>query len=111
MRVLRAADRAHGPLTGASMALAVLVDGVPLAEEDARGVWQRFSAWMEEHPSDLAGFARAEGFASVHPELQVGEPVLVASRTAPQRPYGSAPYKGRPAVGGRAPRGRPGRRR
>ncbi len=93
------------------MAVRVLIDGVPLADPDARGVWQRFSAWMEEHPSDLAGFARAEGFASVHPELHGGEPVLVASRTLPQRPYATAPTNGRPVAGGRAPRARPGRRR
>ena len=75
------------------MALRVLIDGVPLAEPDSRALWQRFSAWMEEHAGDLGGFARAEGFASVHPELHDGEPVLVASRRAPQRPYASAPAR------------------
>jgi hypothetical protein len=73
--------------------LRVIVDGAPLADAEARGVWQRFSAWMEEHPSDLGGFARAEGFLSVHPELHGGEPVLVVSRVAPQRPYTTAPTK------------------
>jgi hypothetical protein len=72
------------------MALLAFVDGTPLAEPEARALWQRFSAWMEEHTGDLAGFARVEGFSSVHPELHGGEPVLVASRTAPQRPYASA---------------------
>jgi hypothetical protein len=75
------------------MPLRVLVDGTPMAEPDGRAFWQRFSAYMEEHKGDLAGFARAEGFASVHPELHAGEPVLVASRTARQQPYTTAPAK------------------
>ncbi len=73
------------------MPLRVLVDGAALPEADAKAMWQRFSAWMDEHKGDLGGFARAEGLASVHPELHGGEPVLVASRTATQRPYTSAP--------------------
>ena len=49
---------------------------------------KRFSAWMEEHKGDLAGFARAAGApAASTPSSTGGEPVLVASRTAPQRPY------------------------
>jgi hypothetical protein len=70
--------------------LAVLVDGAPLPDGEARALWKRFSDWMEEHAGDLAGFAQAEGFASVHPELYASGPVLVASRTAPQRPYATA---------------------
>ena len=70
--------------------LAVEVDGQPMPPEPASALWRRFSAWMEEHQGDLAGFAKAEGFASVHPELRGGGPVLVASRTAPQRAYGPA---------------------
>jgi hypothetical protein len=75
------------------MPLRVLVDGIPMAEADGRAFWQRFSAWMEEHRGDLAGFSEAEGFASVHPELHAGEPVLIASRTAPQKPYANAVSK------------------
>jgi hypothetical protein len=75
------------------MPLRAVIDGAPLAEPEARALWQRFSAWMEEHPGDLAGFARGEGFASIHPELHDGEPVLVASRSAPQQPYTQAPAK------------------
>ena len=75
------------------MPLRVIVDGTPMAEPDGRAFWQRFSAWMEEHKGDLAGFAKAEGFASVHPELHGGEPVLVASRTAGQKPYATATAK------------------
>ncbi|HEV3194350.1 MAG TPA: hypothetical protein VGY54_27810 [Polyangiaceae bacterium] len=74
-------------------ALRVLVDGVSLPDEEARAMWHRFSAWMEDHVGDLAGFAHAEGLASVHPEMHNGLPVLVASRSAPQRPYGPAPKK------------------
>jgi hypothetical protein len=92
--------------------LGVIVDGVPMPEEEARAFWQRFSAHLEEKRGDLAGFAQAEGFASVHPETHGGLPVLVVSRTAPQKAYGNAPkrpggspapQKGNPA---RQPRGR-----
>lgn len=93
------------------MPLAVLIDGIALPEREARPLWQRFSAWMDEHKGDLAGFAAAEGFASVHPELHGGEPVLVVSRTVAQKPYSSAPTKrGRPAIA-QPPSKRPGRRR
>lgn len=73
-----------------SEGLSVVVDGAPMPEDEARAFWQRFSAWMEEHPGDLAGFAAAEGYASVHPRVDGGRPVLVASRTAAQRPYAPA---------------------
>jgi hypothetical protein len=72
-------------------ALRVLVDGTPLSDDDARAFWKRFSDWMEEHRGDLSGFARAEGLASVHPEMHASGPVLIASRSAQQRPYGVAP--------------------
>jgi hypothetical protein len=73
--------------------LQVLVDGEPLASGEAAGLWKRFSAWMDLRPGDLAGFARSEGIASIHPEMHDGSPVLVGSRTAPQRPYDVAPKK------------------
>ena len=73
-----------------SRALAVLVDGAPMAEADARAFWERFSAWMEEHPGDLAGFAAKEGFASVHPGVEKGRAVLRASKKDPQKPYSPA---------------------
>ena len=75
------------------MSLRVIVDGVPLPEAEARAMWARFSAYLEEHKGDLAGFARQEGFASVHPETHGGKPVLVASKTAAQKPYTTAPRK------------------
>ena len=73
--------------------LGVVVDGAALPEAEARAFWARFSAYMESHKADLAGFAKAEGFASVHPETHGGNPVLVASRTAPQRKYTKAPSR------------------
>jgi hypothetical protein len=94
-------------------ALRVVLDGEPLPAAEAMGLWKRFSAWMEEHAGDLAGFAKSEGLASVHPEVHGGIPVLVASRTAPQRPYTAAPKKkggGGPPGGGK-PQGGGKRRR
>jgi hypothetical protein len=86
-------------------ALRAEVDGVALAEGEARALWERFSAWMDARTGDLAGFAKAEGFASVHPELHGGAPVLVASRSEPQGPYRTAPKK-RGAGAGPRRRGR-----
>ena len=70
--------------------LRVVVDGETLPDPEARAFWKRFSEWMDGHHGDLAGFARAEGFASVHPEMAASGPVLVASRSDPQRPYTTA---------------------
>ena len=73
------------PASGAAKApakprLAVLVDGAPLAEEDARALWVRFSQHMDAHQGDIAGFAAQEGFASVLPEHRKGQAVLVITR-------------------------------
>jgi hypothetical protein len=70
--------------------LRVLVDGEPLPNEEGVAFWKRFSAWMDEHPGDLGGFAKSEGLASVQPEMHGGAPVLVASRSGVQKPYTSA---------------------
>lgn len=75
--------------------LAVLVDGAPLPEAEAIALWDRFSAWMEEHRGDLAGFAAQEGYASVHPGVDGDRPVLRASKTAGQRPYAPVTGPGR----------------
>jgi hypothetical protein len=75
--------------------LRVLVDGEALPTEEAIAFWKRFSAWMDEHPGDLAGFAQGEGLASVTPEMHSGAPVLVASHSAPQKPYTTAAKKKR----------------
>jgi hypothetical protein len=76
--------------------LSVEIDGTPLSDEDARAFWARFSAWMDAHAElkgDLGGFARSEGLTSVHPEMHDGMPMLVGSRSAPQRPYTTAASK------------------
>ncbi len=73
-----------------SARLSVLVDGAPMGEDEARALWARFSAYMEENRGDLAGFAKQEGFASVHPATGAQGAALIASRTAPQRPYQTA---------------------
>jgi len=71
--------------------LAVLLDGEPMAEEEARAFWSRFSAWMDANKGDLGGFAKSEGLVSVHPTMQDGRAVLVASKTAAQKAYVNAP--------------------
>ena len=75
------------------MSLRVLVDGVALPDAEAVAFWRRFSVWMDAHPGDLGGFAKTESLSSVQPEMHDGTPVLVASRSAPQAPYRSAPKK------------------
>jgi hypothetical protein len=70
--------------------LRVEVDGVPLPEEQARALWTRFSAHMETHRGDLRGFAANEGYASVTPGVDAKGPILRASRTQAQAPYGDA---------------------
>jgi hypothetical protein len=85
--------------------LAAFVDGVSLPEPEARALWERFSLYMDAHKGDLGGFARAEGFASVRPETRNGRAVLVASRSAPQQPYVSAPAAGAGGGGTKAPGG------
>jgi hypothetical protein len=85
--------------------LKVLVDGEPMEAGEGVAFWKRFSTWMDDHPGDLAGFAKSEGLSSVAPEMHGGAPVLVASRSGAQKPYASAPKRdeprgGKPAGGG-----------
>jgi hypothetical protein len=70
--------------------LTVLVDGTPMPDEEARAFWTRFSDHMEKNKGDLAGFAKAEGFASVRPAMGPNGAQLVVSRTAKQEPYANA---------------------
>lgn len=65
---------------GAAARLKVEIDGTPLPDAEARALWERFSAHMEAHPHDLAGFAQGEGFASVEPRFEKGRAVLVVRR-------------------------------
>lgn len=57
--------------------LAVLVDGKPMPEEQARELWTRFSQHMDEHHGDTAGFAAREGWVNVRPEYVKGQAVLL----------------------------------
>ena len=77
-------------------ALGVVVDGAPLPEKEARALWQTFSEYMEGHKGDLAGFAKSQGFLSVHPRSEAGRALLVFSRTEAQAEYGAAPAPVRP---------------
>ena len=87
--------------------LIVIVDGTPMPDEEARAFWTRFSDHMEKNKGDLAGFAKAEGFASVRPAMGPQGAQLVVSRTAKQEPYGNARSNpGSPKVHGNAPKGR-----
>ena len=80
--------------------LRVLLDGEALESGESVAFWKRFSAWMDEHPGDLGGFAKSESLTSVRPEMHDGAPVLVASRNAPQTPYTTAPKRKTPAGAG-----------
>jgi hypothetical protein len=72
--------------------LAVLVDGAPLDPDAARALWTEFSAHMDEHRGDMAGFAKKKGWKSVAPEYQKGRAVLVVKTGAmPEKP--AAPPK------------------
>jgi hypothetical protein len=74
----------------------VRIDGELLADDDGRALWQRFSAHMEANRGDLAGFAKSEGLASIHPAMEGGRAILVGSRStsAPQRAYASVTAAG-----------------
>ena len=80
--------------------LAVVVDGVALDEGAARAMWERFSAYMDEHRGDLAGFAAQEGYASARPAMGPDGALLELSSTAAQVPY-------RPVAGGSGGAGGP----
>ncbi len=91
-------------------ALKVQIDGTPLGDDEARAFWKRFSDHMEEHKGDLAGFAKSEGLASVRPEMDAGNAVLVGSRSGTQQPYVVAPKRAPHASSGSSdPRSKGGR--
>ncbi len=72
-------------------------DAVDLSADDAKELWARFSAWMDAHPGDLAGFAAELGVKSVRPALDATGPVLVVSSTETQVSYGTAKHLDVPA--------------
>ena len=55
----------------------MIVDDVPLPEDEARALWTRFSAHMDAHQGDMAGFAKENGWVSAAPEYRKGQAVLV----------------------------------
>lgn len=87
------------------MALRVVVDGQPLPDEEARAIWKRFSDHMETHKGDLAGFAKAEGYASAHPAMGPEGAELRLSKNSPQGPYRNVSKGdgGSPKVHGKGP--------
>ena len=90
--------------------LVVLVDGRPLPDDEARAMWVRFSAWMDEHRGDFDGFAKSEGFVSARPETRGGKAVLVLSTKAGKPGGGAArkPPDGAGRAHGRATKNAPG---
>jgi hypothetical protein len=64
----------------------------------------RFSAHMDEHEGDLAGFARVNGWHSISPEYRNAQAVLVV-RSVP-----GAPTKAATASAGAKPKPRGARR-
>jgi hypothetical protein len=74
----------------ASERLAVVRDGVELAEEQARALWRAFSEHMERSQDDLDGFAKDHGFVAVRTEVRRGRAVLLvwssASASIPPAP-------------------------
>ena len=78
--------------------LAVLLDGAPLAEEEARALWTGFSAHMDEHRGDMAGFAKLRGYHEVRPEYQKGQAVLIVSTTAEAAAKAAPPPPPKPAA-------------
>jgi hypothetical protein len=80
------------------MSMRAVRDGEALEQDEARELWAHFSAWMDEHPGDLAGFASALGVTSVRPALDAKGAVLVVSTTEAQTAYGHAARLGGPAA-------------
>jgi hypothetical protein len=62
--------------------MVAVIDGVALADAEGEALWKAFSAHMDEHRGDMAGFAKARGFREVKPEYRHGQAVLVITRTA-----------------------------
>jgi hypothetical protein len=90
--------------------LAVLVDGVPLPDDEARALWTRFSEHMDEHRGDMAGFAKLCGYVSVAPEVRRGQPVLVVQTTNAPAAKPAPPQQQRPTGRGQGSAGKRRRR-
>jgi hypothetical protein len=55
-----------------AMPLRVFIDGTPLADLEGRALWQRFSAWMEEHGEVPIFRAHAKAVFSATTAAQLG---------------------------------------
>jgi hypothetical protein len=82
---------------GSGSRLLALIDGVALPEEEGKALWREFSAHMDEHRGDMAGFAKKKGWVSVLPEHQDGKAVLLVRTTAaPPEPRSTSKAKAPP---------------
>jgi hypothetical protein len=79
------------------------VDGALLPEKEARDLWARFSAYMDEHRGDLGGFAKQEGLTSIRPSFEDGAAILIASHTETQAPYRNVSAEDEPSKSDRLP--------
>jgi hypothetical protein len=70
--------------------LAVLVDGKPMEDDQARALWERFSRYLDEHRLDFAGFAKSEGYADVRPESRGGRALLIVTTHGAAAPRGGS---------------------
>jgi hypothetical protein len=100
---------------GARPVLAVLKDGAPLPDDEARALWTEFSAHMDANRGDMAGFAKQKGWTEVRPEHRKGQAVLIVS-TTPEAAAKAAPPPPKPAPqkhggggGGKRPPGKGGK--
>jgi hypothetical protein len=66
--------------------LAVRIDGKELSPEEARALWQEFSAHLDEHTLDFAGFAKKKGWTSIKPEHRDGRALLVVDSGQSPKP-------------------------
>ncbi|MBI4955532.1 MAG: hypothetical protein HY908_26155 [Myxococcales bacterium] len=99
-----AGSPAGEPAFDAPGALRATAAGVELPAEETRALWQRFSAYMDEHRGDLPGFAASEGFAYAAARYTRGAAVLELAHEAPPPPPPKKPATRRGA-GPRRPTG------
>lgn len=80
-------------LAAVSTSLSVVVDGRPLADDEAKPMWARFSAHMDANQGDFDGFARSAGFVSARVSVMNGTPTLTLSSTNAPPPAAAAGKK------------------
>lgn len=87
-----------------SSSLCAVLDGDPLPPDEARDLWTRFSAYMDENQGDFAGFAAALGFVEAKVGMVDGQPTLQlrskggaagASKTQPSPAKRTKPKRGK----------------